>query len=79
MPTLTRIPTNRPATYKKRAVHATPQQLQDALDEAIENVAYWKRRAAIALNADAKANCLARVNLWSSTRTARREALNNAR
>jgi hypothetical protein len=76
MPTAIRIPTNRPATYKTQP---SPKQLKDALDEAIENVAYWKRRAAIALNADAKADCLARVNLWSSTRTARREALNNAR
>lgn len=42
------------------------------LDEAIENLAYWKRRAFIAINPTDKANCLARVALWKSTRDARR-------
>ena len=46
---------------------------QEQLNEAIENLAYWKRRAAIAVNPVDKAACLARVAAWTSTRDARAE------
>lgn len=45
------------------------------LDEAIENVAYWKRRAAIATNLTQKADASARVEIWKTTRDARAQAV----
>jgi hypothetical protein len=59
----------RPARYKVQA-----NTSQEALQEAIENLAYWKRRWAIAINPTDKADCAARVSLWTSTRDARRFA-----
>ena len=41
------------------------------LDEAIENVAYWTRVAAATSNHVARADALARVAIWKTTRDAR--------
>lgn len=59
-------------TRPPEATMTKSAQQKQQLDEAIENLAYWKRRAFLATNPAAKADCLARVALWTSTRNARR-------
>ena len=41
------------------------------LEEAAENVAYWKRVAAATENLTTRADALARVAIWKTTRDAR--------
>ena len=71
-----------PATQTKTKSYAgksvAPQINSDAwrkqqVEEAEENVAYWKRVAAATQNMVTRADALARVSLWKSTRDARAE------
>jgi len=65
---------NRPETYQNKAERAAAEA-QALLKEAIENLSYWKRRAAIAVNPIDKANCQGLVSGWRTTRDARRKAV----
>lgn len=54
------------------------RELQGAVKEARENVLYWQRRAAIALNPDQKAHCLGLVSAWKTTAAAKEDRLQAA-
>jgi len=71
MPTATKT---KPKSYAGKTAGPTINSAawrKEQLDEAIENVAHWKRVAAATENPVTRSNALARVRLWETTRDSR--------
>lgn len=69
---------NRPQSYVGKTAEPlinSPAWRRQQLDEAIEAVAYWTRIAAATPNLVTRADALARVTIWKTTRDARAEKI----
>jgi len=59
----------------RKTIAATAAELEAALKDATENLAYWKRQAVIRENPTAKAEAAGLAGAWEYTVKARRAAL----